>query len=98
MAEAGEVQPDALVTVKEYVPGTSPDIVVLDPLPVIDPGLIVQVPDGKPVSTTLPVTVVHVNCVIVPTPGADGVAGCALITIINEAAEVHPTELVTVNV
>ena len=47
-------------------------MVVLVPVPVIDPGLIVQVPDGKPLNTTLPVDTVQVGCVIVPTVGAVG--------------------------
>jgi hypothetical protein len=55
LADAGEVHPAALVTVKVYVPGTSPGIVVLAVLPAIDPGLIVQFPAGNPFNTTLPV-------------------------------------------
>ena len=35
---------------------------------------------------------------IVPTIGADGVAGCALITTSADADDVHPAALVTVNV
>ena len=43
------------------------------PVPVIAPGLIVQLPvAGRADSTTLPVAVVHVGCVIVPTAGAEG--------------------------
>ena len=42
------------------------------------PGLIVQLPAGSPVRTTLPVAVAHVGWVIVPTVGAAGVTGCAL--------------------
>ena len=35
-----------------------------------------QLPDaGKPLKATLPVAVLHVGCVIVPTVGAEGVAG-----------------------
>jgi len=33
---------------------------------------------------------------MVPTIGADGVAGCALIAIIADTTEVHPTAFVTV--
>jgi hypothetical protein len=33
---------------------------------------------------------------IFPTNGAVGVAGCRLITTLDEAVEVHPAELVTV--
>ena len=66
---------------------------------VIPPGVLVNVhvPDaGKPLKSTLPVAIVHVGCIIVPTTGAVGVAGSALITTLFEATEVHPEELVTV--
>jgi len=59
---------------------TSPDIVVLVPVPelVVPPGdlVIVQVPeDGNPVNSTFPVATVQVGWVIVPATGADGVTG-----------------------
>jgi hypothetical protein len=79
-----------------YVPVAKPDIVVLAVFPVINPGLIVQLPEGKPLNTTLPVATVQVGDVMAPTVGADGVAGCALMTTLADAEEVHPTELVTV--
>lgn len=60
---------------KVLVPASSPDIVVLAPVPLIDPGLIVQFPEGKPLNSTLPVETEHVGCVIVPTIGAEGVTG-----------------------
>ena len=60
------------------------------------PGLIVQVPAGKPFNTTLPVATVQVGWVMVPTVGAVGVAGCALITTLAEAGDVQPAALVTV--
>ena len=72
---ATDVQPLALVTVKLYVPGFNPLMVVVEPEPETLPGLIVQVPDGKPLSATLPVAVAHVGCVIVPTVGVVGVPG-----------------------
>jgi len=98
-ADAGEVHPAALVTVKLYVaPAGNPDMVVVAVEPAIAPGLIVQLPDGKPLNTTLPVAVVQVGWVIVPTTGADGVAGCALMVALSDAAEVHPASLVTVKV
>ena len=78
-----------------YVPATKPDRVVFEPVPAIAPGLMVQFPAGKPLNTTLPVATRHVGCVIVPTVGAAGVTGCALITTSADASEVHPTELVT---
>jgi hypothetical protein len=96
LADAKEVQPTSLVTVKLYVPATSPDTVVLEPVPAMAPGLIVQFPAGRPLSTTLPVAEAQVVCVIVPTVGADGVTGCALITALADTVDVHPTELVTV--
>ena len=101
LPEATEVHPEAFVTVKVYVPAASPEIVVLVPVPVVvvAPGILVNVhvPDsGKPLKTTLPVATVQVGCVIVPTPGAGGVTGCALITTSPEDAEVHPEAFVTV--
>ena len=70
VAEGGETQPVELVTVKLYEPGVRPVIVLLVVEPVIPPGLIVQVPEGKPLSTTLPVATAQVGWVIVPTEGA----------------------------
>ena len=71
-------------------------MVVVAPEPAMAPGLRVQLPEGKPLNTTLPVANEQVGWVMVPTIGAEGVAGCELITILAEAAEVHPAELVTV--
>lgn len=93
LAEAAEVHP--CDTVNVYVPATKPEIVVLALLPVIAPGLIVQLPAGKPVNVTLPVAMEQVGCVIVPTIGADGIVGCVLITIFVDGVEVHPEALVT---
>jgi len=69
---------------------------VLDPVPAIDPGLRVQLPDGKPLNTILPVATAQVGCIILFIVGAEGVTGCGLIIALELAAEVHPTELVTV--
>ena len=71
-------------------------MVVLAPVPGIAPGLIVQFPAGNPFNTTLPIEIEQVGLVMVPTIGADGVAGCTLITIFADATEVHPTAFVTV--
>lgn len=60
-ADAMEVHPTELVTVYEWVPLAMPDMVLLAPVPVIPPGLIVQVPTGKPLNTTLPVETVQVG-------------------------------------
>jgi hypothetical protein len=99
--DATEVQPEALVTVKVYVPVTSPDMVVLVPIPlvVVPPGFLVkvQVPEeGNPLNTTLPVARAQVGCVNVPTMGAVGVNGCALMTTLADATEIHPKTFVTV--
>ena len=59
----------------------------------------VHVPaEGNPRRTTLPVAREHVGGVIVPTEGADGVAGCGFTVNSTEAGEVHPEALVTVYV
>lgn len=96
LPDALDTHPVALVTVNMYVPVARPDIVTVAPVPVNAPGLIVQVPAGKPVSITLPVVTVHVGCVIVPATGAVGVAGCAAITTLTDAGDIHPDTFVTV--
>jgi hypothetical protein len=71
------------------------------PVEVIVSGYLVnvQVPDeGKSLNTTLPVGKVHVGAVIVPTVGAGGLTGGALITIFPVGTETHPDSSVTVNV
>jgi hypothetical protein len=67
-----------------------------DPVPVIAPGLMVQLPAGNPLTSTLPEDTVHVGCVRVMATGAVGAPGAAVITISPEAVEVHPPALVTV--
>jgi len=101
--DEGDAQPDEPVTEYVYVPATSKDMVVLVPVPVVvaPPGLLVKVhvPDeGKLLNKTLPVETVQVGCVIVPGAGATGVAGCTLITTLDDAGDTHPAELVTVYV
>ena len=78
------------------MPAAKAEIVVAAVLPATDPGLIVQFPAGKPLRATLPVAAAHVGCVIVPTVGAAGVAGCALITTFADGADVQPDASVTV--
>ena len=86
-------QPKALVTVNEYVPVVRPEIVVLVPVPVIDPGLMVHVPDeGRPFRITLPVATEHVGCTTAPGIGVPGVAGAATI-VAGVATELHPPAL-----
>lgn len=72
-------------------------MVVLEPLPVIAPGLIVQVPvAGRPFNTTLPIGDVHEEgCVTVPIIGAVGATGARLMTTTPDSAETHPASLVT---
>jgi len=96
LADGGEIHPDAFVTVKLNVPEGNPDRVLLVPEPAIAPGLIIQLPVGRPFNTTLPVATVQVGCVIVPTVGAEGVIGCGRIVKLPDGEDVHPTELVTV--
>jgi hypothetical protein len=77
------------------VPGTRFAIVVVAPVPVIAPGLIVQVPvAGKPLSTTVPVGVPHEEgWVTVPTTGAVGAVGGSFITTSADAFDIHPGSL-----
>jgi hypothetical protein len=99
----GEIHPNALVTVNLYVPGSSPDIVVLDPVPavIVPPGVFINVHvpvAGRPLRTTLPVATFNDGCVMAPITGAVGVVGWALITALPDADEVHPEVLVTLKV
>jgi hypothetical protein len=74
-----------------------PEIVVVVPLPVMPPGLMVQLPvAGRPFNTTDPVATLQVGWVMVPTVGAVGVAGWVLITMLADAGEIQPAALVTV--
>jgi hypothetical protein len=103
LPDATEVHPDSKVTVKEYVPAASPDIVVLVPVPVVvvpSRFLVnVHVPvAGNPFKITLPVATVQVGWVIVPIKGEVGVIGLALMTTFADAVEVHPEAFVTVKV
>ena len=62
LPDDAEIQPDSFVTVKLYVSAVRPVSVFVVPLPVIVPGLIVQVPvAGKPFSTTCPDAASHVE-------------------------------------
>jgi len=69
------------------------------PVDVTAPGVLVNVQlpvAGKPFNTTLPVAIAQVGWVIVPTVGAVGDDGCAVITTLAEAGETQPEALVTV--
>ena len=101
--DGNEIQPDAFVTLKVYVPSGIPEIVVLVPVPVVvvPPGVLVRVHvpvAGNPLKITLPVATVQVGCVIVPTIGVEGVNGLAVITTLPDAVEMQPDASVTVKV
>ena len=96
LEDGDEIHPAELVTVKLYVPVASPEMVVLEPVPAIEPGLIVQLPAGRPLSTTLPIEIAQVGCVIVPIVGDEGAPGAVLITTFADAGDVHPAAFVTV--
>lgn len=68
---------------------------------IVPPGFLVKVHvpvAGNPFNSTLPVASVQVGCVKIPTVGAVGVIGCALITKLDEANDVQPETFVTVKV
>jgi hypothetical protein len=80
-----------------------PETVLLAPVPIVTtfPGYLVsdQEPvDGNPLNITLPVADVHVGGDIVPITGAGGITGWDEIITLPDLGEVHPDELVTVNV
>ncbi len=68
--------------------------VVVLPVRVAPPGLavIVQLLPGRLLKSTLAVATAQVGCIIVPTTGAGGVAGCALITAFADEPEVQPLD------
>jgi hypothetical protein len=70
---------------------------VVVPVPVIEPGLIIHVPvAGKPFNITVPVADAHEEgCVTVPTIGAVGATGGALITTLADGLDIHPAAAVT---
>jgi hypothetical protein len=96
-ADARDIQPASLVTLKLYVPGARFEIVTLVPVPAIDPGLITHVPvDGSPDNITLPVVAIQdEGWAIVPTIGAVGATGAGLITTLADTTDIQPASLVT---
>ena len=96
-ADARDIHPAALVTLKLYVPGLRFDIVTLVPVPAIAPGLMIHVPvAGSPFNTTLPNVDIHEEgCVTVPIIGGVGAAGAGLITTLADSTDIHPASLVT---
>jgi len=71
------------------------------PVEVTGPGFLVRVHvplEGRPLRTTLPVGTAQVGWVLVPTTGAVGAEGTALITTLPVAGETHPEASVTVKV
>jgi len=104
LVDGAEVHPEDInVTVNVYVLADNPEKVAVgeEPVMVAPPGIAVTVhdDDGNPLKATLPVAVEQVGCVIVPTIGADGVTGWALIEASVDDVDVHPEEVsVTVKV
>ena len=88
------MHPLEFVTVKLYDPGANPVTVNVVVVPVRFPGLIVQAPVGRPLSTTLPVETVQVGWVMVPTIGASGIA--LTVTVALELTELKPSFTTTV--
>jgi hypothetical protein len=69
------------------------------PVVVVPPGVLVSVQlpvAGKPLNTTLPVASAQVGWVMVPTVGAVGDDGWAVINTLAEAGDTQPEALVTV--
>ena len=95
-ADAGDIHPAALVTVKLWIPGVRFEMVAVVPFPAIAPGLMIQMPvAGKPLSITLPVVAIHeAGCETVPTIGAVGAAGAGLMTTFADSSDIHPATLV----
>ena len=72
-------------------------ILVVVPVPVIFPGLIVQVPvAGKPLNIISPVETEQEGCEETFAVGAIGVEGKLLITMFAVGVDVHPSAFVTV--
>lgn len=82
-----EEHPVALVTIKLYVPLVRLAMLVLLPDPEILPGLIVQLPMGKPLNITEPVATVQVGCVIVPKVGVVIAGGCVIVRVLDNAVQ-----------
>lgn len=72
-------------------------MVVVAPVPVIPPGLMVQVPvAGRPDNNTLPVVAEHeAGCVMVPTIGAVGAEGGTCIITSADGTDIQPAALLT---
>ena len=64
-------------------------MVVLEPVPAILPGLMVQLPDGNPLKTTAPKFTAQVGWVVSPTMGAFGVGKIASILNDEDGPEVQ---------
>jgi hypothetical protein len=92
-ADGNDIHPVPSVTVKLYVAAASPVIVLLIPEPVIVPGLIVQLPAGKPFNITLPVTTPQVGWVTEPSNGVEGAPGAVMVTF-TPAPEVQPPAVI----
>ena len=67
------------------MPVANPEIVAVVPVPVITPGLMVQLPVGKLFNTTEPVAIIQVGWVMGPTVGAVGVGLTVMISVVDVA-------------
>jgi hypothetical protein len=103
LADAADIHPVALVTVKVYVPVGRPETVVLDPVPleITLSGLRVNIhvpEDGNPLRITLPVAKVHVGWVLAPTAGAAGTGLTVKVYVAEAAVQGAPSGLFVVTV
>ena len=98
-ADGEDWHPAAFVTRNVYVLDARPEIVKLEPEPLIvaPPGarVTVQLPAGRPFRTTEPVGFSHVGCVTVPIDGAVGTVTLLIVTS-ADCTEVQPPAFVTV--
>jgi hypothetical protein len=100
-ADADETHPDASSTLNVYVVEAAKDetvVVIPEPVTVVPPGFMVkvQLPEGSPDKSTLPVDVVQVGWFTASIIGADKEPVKALITTCADVAEHVPLEAVMV--
>ena len=103
LADAADIHPAALVTVKVYVPVGRPETVVEVPvtLEITLSGLRVNIhvpEDGNPLRTTLPVATVHVGWVLAPTAGAAGTGLTVNVYVAEASVQGVPCGLFVVTV
>ena len=67
------------------MPVANPEMVAVAPVPVIAPGLMIQLPVGKLFKTADPVAMAQVGWVMGPTVGAVGVGLTVMISVVDVA-------------